>query len=193
MTVTRGDIERGLESLGLGNDSHVLVHSSCTAFGGVEDGPPAVVRALVETLGTVMMPASTWERTAVWDKGGLFDGNAYQPEPPIDNTATPCSYDTPVDRSIGVIPETFRTSYLVCRSSHPLQSFVAYGKLAQQLCGAEADRQDVEPIRRLTEADGEVLLAGVTHTTSTPVHLAEHLAGRRRFVRHALREEVVPA
>ena len=189
MLVTQQNIERGLESLGLGSESHVLVHSSYKAFGGVEGGPLAVVRALVETLGTVMMPASTWVRTAVWDESGLFGGNAYRPEPPAGNTATPFAYDTPIDRGIGVIPETFRTSYPVVRSSHPLQSFVAYGELAQQLCGAPYDTDDIEPVNRLMEAGGEVLLIGVSHTRSSAVHLAEHLGGRRRFVRHALTSE----
>jgi aminoglycoside 3-N-acetyltransferase len=36
------------------------------------------------------------------------------------------------------------------------------------------------------DAGGDVLLAGVTHTNSTAIHLAEQLAGRDLFVRYAL-------
>ena len=42
MAVTQDDIERGLRALGLGEQSHVLVHSAFKAFGGVEGGPIAV-------------------------------------------------------------------------------------------------------------------------------------------------------
>ena len=189
MTVTQKDIERGLRALGLDERSHVLAHSSLKAFGSVEGGPLAVVRALVETVSTVMMPAYTSERTAVWDSSGLFEGNAYPPEPPPDAAPAPFTHDTRIDASIGIIPETFRTAYPVRRSGHPLLSFVAYGELADRLTGAGGDTGQVEPIRRLMEAGGELLLMGVTHSASTAVHLAELLAGRRLFIRHALTEE----
>jgi aminoglycoside 3-N-acetyltransferase len=44
----------------------------------------------------------------------------------------------------------------------------------------------VEPIRRLMDAGGDVLLLGVTHTNSTAIHLGEKLAGRDLFTRYAL-------
>jgi aminoglycoside 3-N-acetyltransferase len=91
---------------------------------------------------------------------------------------------------MGIINETFRTAYAVCRSPHPSASFIAYGALADELTrppGTETD--GVEPIRRLMEAGGDVLLLGVTHTNSTAIHLGEKLAGRRLFVRYALTPE----
>ena len=188
--VTHGEIERGLRELGLGEVSHVLVHSSYKSFGGVDGGPLNVLRALVDTVATVMMPASTWERTAVWDVGGLFEGNAYSPEPwRRDSPPVPFEYDTPVDTQNGVIPETFRRAYKVCRSGHPLQSFIAYGEVADVVCGDGGDREDIAPIRRLMDADGEVLLIGVSHSSSSAVHLGESLAGRRSFTRHALTKD----
>lgn len=185
MTVTQGEIERGLSAVGLGKGSHVLVHASYKAFGGVEGGPAMVVGALVETASTVMMPASTWERTAVWDASGLYEGNAYAPEPPPRANPAPFSYDTPIDKEIGIIPEIFRQVYPVCRSSHPLQSFIAYGDLAESIAGDGQDISAGAPIGRLMDAGGVLLLAGVTHTASTAVHLAEERAGRTLFVRHA--------
>ncbi len=185
MTVTQEDIEHGLRELGLGQDSHVLVHSSYKAFGGVDGGPSAIVDALVNTLATLMMPASTWEHTAVWDESGLFDGNAYREEAPQGATAEPFANDTPIDRNIGVISETLRQTHDVRRSSHPLQSFIAHGRLADELTsGAGTDFS--EPLQRLFDADGSLLLMGVTHRSSTAIHLAEQLAGRQLFTRHAL-------
>ncbi|MEX0785646.1 MAG: AAC(3) family N-acetyltransferase [Dehalococcoidia bacterium] len=189
MSVRQADIERTLRELGLGADSHVLVHTSYKAIGGVEGGPEAVARALVETLGTVLMPSFTSYRTAVWDPRGLVEHNAYPAEPPADwdGTAEPFTYDTPANRTMGVINETFRRAYPVARSANPMVSFVAYGALAEELCGEPGTAVDaVEPIRRLMEAGGDLLLLGVTHTNSTSIHLAEQLAGREQFLRYAM-------
>jgi aminoglycoside 3-N-acetyltransferase len=98
----------------------------------------------------------------------------------------PFGHDLPVDKQIGIIPETLRVTYRVFRSGDPLTSFITYGELAEVLAGAGNDTSGVAPIQRLHDADGDVLLAGVTHTSSTAVHLAEDLAGRRLFLRHAL-------
>jgi aminoglycoside 3-N-acetyltransferase len=191
--VTQGDIERGLRELTLGEESHVLVHSSYKSIGSVEGGPPTVVRALVETFATLMMPAFTSDRTFVWDARGVFEGNAYRSEPPEDERAEPLTYDTPANKTMGVINETFRTTYPVRRSAHPSASFIAYGELAELLTGPGTEEDGVEPIRRLLEAGGDVLLLGVTHTNSTAVHLAEQLAGRRLFVRYAVTPDGVRA
>ncbi len=184
--VTQQDIERVLEELGLGKASHVLVHSSYRSFGGVESGPTTVVRVLVESLGTVMMPAFTWNRTRIWDASGVFDGNAYMTQPQDVANPEPFTFATPIDTGIGVMPEVFRTTCPVRRAPNPLVSFVAHGELAEHLCGAGTEVDGVEPIRRLMDAGGDVLLLGVTHTSSTAIHLAEQMAGRPLFLRHAL-------
>lgn len=189
MTVTQEDIERGLRELGLGQNSHVLVHSSYKAFGGVEGGPATVARALAGSFATLMMPAFASHRSAVWDERGLFENNAYPAAPPEGwdiSQAEPFTYDTPANPTMGIINETFRREYDGARSANPMMSFVAYGALADELCGAGTDVDAVEPIRRLMEAAGQVLLLGVTHTNSTAIHLAEQLAGRKQFVRYAM-------
>jgi aminoglycoside 3-N-acetyltransferase len=191
--VSQQDIERGLRELGLGRGSHVLVHSSYKSFGGVEGGPLTVVRALAGTVTTLMMPAFTFERTSAWDPSGVFDGNAYMTKPREDFTPEPFTHDTPIDTSMGIIPETFRTTRPVSRSPHPLDSFIVFGELADELCGPGTEVDAVEPIRRLMEAGGGLLLLGVTHTSSTSVHLAEALAGRQLFMRHALTVDGVQA
>lgn len=190
MSVTQADIERGLAELGLDSASHVLVHSSYKAFDGIDGGPSAVVQALVNTVATVMMPASTWERTAVWDASGLFEGNAYMEEAPPGATAEAFTRNTRIDRNIGVIPETFRTEYDVRRSTHPLQSFVVSGELAAELTRGN-DTDFSAPIQRLMDAGGELLLMGVSHKSSTAIHLGEQLAGRQLFTRHALTNDGV--
>lgn len=193
--VTYDDIRRGLADLGLDAQSHVLVHSSYKSFGGVEGGPATVVRALAETVATLMMPSFTSDRTGIWDARAAFEGNAYPSErPPNWNDAPePFTSDTPANKMIGVVSETFRREYAVVRSAQPLVSFIAYGALADELMRPGTEVDAVEPIRRLMEAGGDVLLIGVTHTNSTAIHLAEQLAGRELFVRHALTPDGVRA
>jgi aminoglycoside 3-N-acetyltransferase len=185
--VTQRDVERGLDELGLTKTSHVLVHTSYNSLGGVQGGPLTVARAFVESLGTVMMPTFTSDRTFVWDPRGVFEGNAYAQEPPANmREAEPFTHETPANKTMGIINETLRTAYAVRRSAHPSASFIAYGTLAEQLVGPGTEVDGVEPIRRLMDAGGDVLLLGVTHTSSTAIHLAEQLAGGRLFVRYAL-------
>ncbi len=189
MNVTQADIERGLRELGLSSASHVLVHSSYKAFGGVDGDPAAVVQALVDASATLMMPAFASHRSAVWDERGLFENNAYPTRPPEGwdiSQVEPFTHNTPANSTMGVINETFRREYDVSRSGNPMMSFVAYGALAGELCGAGTDIDAVEPINRLMQAGGDVLLLGVTHTNSTAIHLAEQLAGRRQFERYAM-------
>ncbi len=190
MNVRRADIERGLRELGLGTESHVLVHTSYKSLGGVEGGPKAVIDALLNTVATLMMPASTWEHTAVWDSRGRFEGNAYMEAAPLGATAEPFKQSTPIDRNIGIIPETLRTAYGVRRSTHPLQSFVVSGELAEELTNGD-DTDFAAPIQRLMDAGGELLLMGVSHKSSTAIHLGEQLAGRQLFTRHALTNDGV--
>jgi aminoglycoside 3-N-acetyltransferase len=187
------DITTGLRSLGLGKQSHVLVHTSFKALGGVNGGPAMIVRALVESVATLMMPAFTSDRTFVWDARGTFEGNAYYPKPPEGASAEAYTPDTPVNRTMGVINETFRVTYPVRRSGHPSGSFIAFGELADVLTGPGTEEDGVEPIRRLMDAGGDVLLLGVIHTNSTAIHLAEQLAGRQLFVRYALTPDGVRA
>jgi len=57
--VTKEDIKRGLETLGLKNGDSVGVHSSLSSFGYVEGGANAVIDALLEVVGpegTIVMP-----------------------------------------------------------------------------------------------------------------------------------------
>lgn len=189
MTVSQQDIERALSELGLGPTSHVLVHTSYRSIGGVEGGPAVVVRSLVESFDTLMMPVFASHRTAVWDERGVVENNAYPVAPPEGwdiGKVEPFTFDTPANPTMGIINETFRREYSVVRSGNPAMSFAAYGSIAKEVCGEGTDFDAVEPIRRLMESGGDVLLLGVTHTNSTALHLAEQLAGRRQFTRYAM-------
>ena len=55
--VTRVDLERGFERLGLRDVQIAVVHSSLSAFGWVDGGAPAVIDALRNAVPTIVMPA----------------------------------------------------------------------------------------------------------------------------------------
>ncbi len=190
--VTEADIVEGLRALGLGRSSAVIVHSSLSSFGRVEGGATSVCRALLDTCGTVLMPAFTWSRTALLPPPGLERPlNASTPSRSWGEfesslaQAVPYSPTVPVDRAIGILPETLRMWFPHERSPHPLLSFIASGLHARKLVAAQRLDHFLGPVEALAELGGDVLLLGVGHERNTAIHLAEHQLGRARFCRYA--------
>jgi aminoglycoside 3-N-acetyltransferase len=186
------DIVAGLERLGLSSDSVVMVHSSLTSFGHVVGGARAVVDALREACGTVVMLAGTWDLTGVLAPPGLIrPNNAYfnaDSWPEFDTAvanATPYRANLPVDRWIGRIPHALVHEFPSRRGSHPLLSFAAIGEYEQDVIDAQTLTDPLGPLRIVHRLDGYVLQLGVTHTTNTTMHLAEQMLGRSLFYRYA--------
>jgi aminoglycoside 3-N-acetyltransferase len=183
--VAYADLVAGLRSLGLGCASRVVVHSSLSAFGWVEGGAATIVRALLDSGGTVVMPAFTYQCGA-WSPEGDFPGNAYAPAPWPGYGPVPFSLDLPIHPDIGIIPETFRRDFGAVRSDHPVDSFVALGPDAAAVLASQSLDESLAPLAALRDRGGDVLLLGVDHTKNTAVHVAEQEAGRHTLVRHAL-------
>lgn len=67
----------------------------------------------------------------------------------------------------------------VRRSSHPIDSFAAWGKHRDVIIdghGLEYAFGERSPLARIYELEGSVLLLGVDHGNNTSLHLAEHRA-----------------
>jgi aminoglycoside 3-N-acetyltransferase len=80
---------------------------------------------------------------------------------------------------MGVIPECFRKQHGVRRSWHPQVSFAAWGLRAEEVSRDHSlDHRlgEGSPLARVYDADGWVLLLGVTHASDTSLHLAEYRA-----------------
>ena len=101
ITVQKDDIKRGLAQLGIKPGDMIMVHSSLKSLGYIPGGAPTVIEALQETVGEdgiLAMPALV----------ACADGGS---RPPF-NPAT-----SPIESWVGTIPETFRKSPGVLRSS----------------------------------------------------------------------------
>jgi aminoglycoside 3-N-acetyltransferase len=137
----------------------------------------AVILALEEVLGeegTLVMPThssdlsdpSGWSRPPVpkawWE-------SIREMMPPYDPDITPL-------RGMGVIPDTFRKQKGVKRSSHPIDSFAAWGKHRDEIIdghGLDYGLGEHSPLARIYDLGGSVLLLGVENLNNTSLHLAE--------------------
>ena len=153
-------------ALGLRRDMIVMVHSSLGRVGWTEDGPIAVIQALLEVLGpggTLVMPA---ESPQLADPAGhdVFDAQT-----------------TPT--TMGAIAEAFRSYPGTRRSGHPLVSVCANGRHAQEIT-AEHALEFCEgrgtPFEKLYDLDACTLLLGVGFNRCTSLHYAESLVPNRR-------------
>ncbi|HYO98066.1 MAG TPA: AAC(3) family N-acetyltransferase [Polyangiaceae bacterium] len=160
-----------LSDLGVKRGGVLLVHTSFRAVRPVEGGPLGLIAALrlaLGTGGTLVMPTMT-------DGTTVFDPRA---TPSLD---------------MGVTAELFWRQPGVLRSTHPGASFGAIGPLAELVCRAQplSPPHGLDsPVGRVYEADGQVLLLGVTHSENTTLHLAESMAEVPYSVTHPCIVEV---
>lgn len=158
MALTREDIIKGLNELGLPEGCAVMVHSALSSFGEVAGGAETVIAALLETIGpegTLLMPAMAW--------GGLFQ---------VDSSPS----------KVGLITEVFRNYPGATRSLHPTHSVTGLGPLTETLIESHIDQPTAigmeSPWGRLAQRDdGFILFLGVDQDRNTLLHLAEEMVG----------------
>jgi aminoglycoside 3-N-acetyltransferase len=186
--VTVDALRADFAKLGVKPGMALIVHSSLRSLGWVNGGPAAVILALEHVLtpdGTLVMPTHTSD---------LSDpANWVNPPVPevwwetIRDTMPAYEPDLTPTFNMGVIPETFRKQAGVLRSSHPQESFAAWGKHAA-LITADHALEDAfgehSPLARLYDLGGWVLLLGVGHANNTSLHLAEARADIPHRIEH---------
>ena len=188
MAISHAEIIMGLQSLGLEQDSKVLVHASLAALGEVEGGAQTVIESLMAVTGTIVMPAFTYQ-TMVWPPSGPahngvdYASNDYRR---INAAAVFFTPDLPVHPDAGEIAEAFRRQPFVARSTHPVLSFTALGDDADELLAAQTIGHPLGPIEWLQHHHGDVLLIGIDQTHNVSLHFAERLANRKQFIRWAI-------
>ena len=159
--VTKVDLVNGFRGLGLGEGHHVGVHSSLSAFGYVEGGAETVVDALLETVGasgTVVMPAYSNNRENVEKTeedvalGVSWKYRVLRYDPQNDSTWT------------GKITDVFWRRPDAARGPHETHSLAAIGGKAEELS---------QSWHHLLEAEGWILLLGITLSNCSSMHLSE--------------------
>ncbi|MGZ5001491.1 MAG: AAC(3) family N-acetyltransferase [Methylomonas sp.] len=183
VTVTLNDLRTVLFKLGLSH-TPVIAHASLRAFGEVAGGADTLLRAVLDSVGGLVMPTFTYQTMIVPEVGPPNNGITYGSWQDMNRMAEPYRREMPAHKQMGIVPETLRRHPLAKRTMHPIQSFA--GIYAEKYLAAQTLQNPLGPIGALADADGWILLLGVDHTVNTSIHYAEKLAGRRQFVRWAL-------
>jgi aminoglycoside 3-N-acetyltransferase len=181
--ITELTLRRDLAALGVGAGTTLIVHSSLSAIGWVLGGAPAVVRALIDSVGdhgALAMPAASphCADPASWSAPKIPDAwldEARENLPLFDARTTPTA--------MGAIPETFRNWPGTLRSEHPLESVCARGPRAEEITREHPlafSEGPGSPFAKLHELDSRILLLGVGFNRCTALHFAESLVAKRR-------------
>ena len=184
---TLTSLARNLSDIGLQPGMTVMVHSSLGKIGWTVGGPVTVIRALFAVLGregTLVMPAESPQVSDPmdWDDARVKEEwyeTIREHLPVFDPLTTPTT--------MGAIPEAFRTFPGTTRSSHPLVSVCANGRLAEEITADHSlsfGEGRGTPFEKLYELDGQTLLLGVGFDRCTSLHYAESLVPNRRTTTH---------
>jgi aminoglycoside 3-N-acetyltransferase len=181
--VSHRSLLTALQDLGLTRRCRVIAHVSLASLGREPRHTESVLGALLETCGTLVLPAFTPQTLVGPAEGAGTNGPSLPDGPRAEARAESFHPDMPSDSAMGEVVECLRRMPGALRSDHPLLSFTGMN-------AAEAlQRQSLEdpwgPIAWLSENDGDVLLAGMAHSANVSLHYAEKLAGRKQFLRRA--------
>ena len=165
-------------------DKPVIVHASLRAFGHIQGGADALLRALQESTAAILVPTFTYKTMITPGLGPPQNGLEYGSGQNLNSMAEFFHPDMPADRMMGLFPETVRAHPAARRTLHPILSFAGLG--ADTALDAQTLYDPLAPIGALAKEGGWALLLGVDHTVNTAIHYGEKLAGRRSFTRWAL-------
>jgi aminoglycoside 3-N-acetyltransferase len=189
MLVTRSQLARNLESLGLRPGGAVMVHCRMSALGHVVGGAETVVSALLDARGPegTLMAYTGWQDEPPDDLDALDEETrrAYLDEHPAYDPRVALSR-----RDHGRVPEALRTWPGALHSGHPEAGVAAIGPLAGELTASHPydDAYGAgTPYARLVELGGQVGMVGAPLESATLVHHAEAIArvpGKRRVGYH---------
>ena len=164
--VTKDDILRDLENLGVRRGGLLFVHSSLSAIGRVHGGADAVADALLEALGpdgTLVVPTFTYA----------------DPHDFPDSIDPAWIFDPVSTRSgMGAITNAVRMRSGSLRSVHLWHSVAAVGPLAQTVVTADGKAwvsawDETSPMAWVFDNGGIILLLGVPYQNLTAVHIWE--------------------
>jgi aminoglycoside 3-N-acetyltransferase len=176
-------LRREFSDLGLQPGMTVMVHSSLGRIGWTVGGAVTVIRALRNVLGaagTLVMPA---ESPTVSDPSTWTDARVKAEWHDVIRTHQPVFDPLTTPTTMGAIAEAFRTFPGTLRSSHPLVSVCALGRLAAEITrehALEFCEGKGSPFEKLYALDAQTLLLGVGFNRCSSLHYAESLVPHRR-------------
>lgn len=161
---TKADLIHAFQSIGIQQGDVMLVHSSLSALGYVENGPKDVVDALLEVVGK--------------------DGHLLMPNSPNDSfqleyIRTLKEFDVNnAPSALGAISECFRKYPNAIRSAHPTEPVSCIGKNASYFVddhfGSITPYGSNSPFYKVSEQQGKILYLGVTlDNAGTNLHTLE--------------------
>lgn len=161
---TKADFIRQLQSIGIQKGDTLLVHSSLSKIGYIENGPKDLVDALLETVsesGNVLMPNSP--------------NASFQ----LDYIRSLEVFDVAKDASkLGAITEYFRKLPQAKRSEHPTEPVSCIGPDADYFTASHFGNltpyNENSPFYRVSARKGKILYIGVTlDNAGTNLHTLE--------------------
>ena len=186
--VTRGQLMKDLENLGVRPGQTLMLHVSARAIGWIVGGPDVVLDALLDLLtpeGTLMMYVA-WEDSTEDFCGWSEERRAvYRAECPPFDPAASRAY-----RKWSILTEYLRTRPGAHRSGNPGASVAAVGARARWLTRDHPLNYGYgpgSPLAKLCEVGGKVLQIGTPLGTVTLLHYSEHVADvpDKRVMRYA--------
>ena len=165
-------------------DKPVIAHASLKPFGYIQNGADTIVRAMLLSFRSIMMPTFTYKTMITPEVGPPNNGITYGAEKDSNKMACPFSPDMPADKMMGIVPEALRNHAPAMRTSHPILSFA--GIKSEEYLNTQTLYEPLAPIGALADADGWVVLLNVDHSVNTSIHYGEKLAGRKQFIRWAM-------
>lgn len=162
--VAKSELVAQLRQVGIVPGDVLLIHTSMSKMGYLENGPQTAIDALLETLGpegTLVMPSSPVAALQV----------DYMAQAPVfDVKSTPSK--------MGAITEVFRKMPGTQRSLHPTEPVCAHGPQAKFITEGHFGRltpyDEFSPWQRLAQLNGKIIYAGVTLINAgTSLHTLE--------------------
>lgn len=158
--LTYEQLKSDFQFLGVKTGDTILIRASIGAVGRLNGGADAFIDALIDTVGSGGTIISL-----------AFTGGAFLKKPRKEN-----AFSLSKRSYAGALPNAMIKRENAYRSSHPMCSFVAIGKNAEDLTKDHDENSPAyEPVRNIVELGGKCILVGCVKNSPgfTTTHLAE--------------------
>lgn len=171
-SISKAQLVEQIGKIGIETGDTLLVHSSLSKIGYLDEGPKTLVDALIDVIGeegNLLMPTSP---------NNVYQLNYIQNTPFFDVLNSPSK--------TGAITEYFRTLNGCKRSLHPTEPISALGPLADDLTKDHFNQltpyNSNSPFYKVAQMGGKILYIGVTlDNAGTSLHLQEDAVDEFKF------------